>query len=33
LTDCTFSTAAKAPVAQYIDDLQLQNVTVSGRPV
>ncbi|HEX6445947.1 MAG TPA: glycoside hydrolase family 28 protein [Streptosporangiales bacterium] len=33
LTDCTFTTVAKDPVTQYVDDLVLRNVTVNGQPV
>ncbi len=32
LTNCTFAAANTAPVAQYIDDLQLRNVTMAGQP-
>ncbi len=32
LTSCTFATTADEPVAQYIDDLELRNVTVNGQP-
>jgi polygalacturonase len=33
LRNCTFAASAKAPVAQYIDNLQLQDVKVNGQAV